>query len=240
MQLVDELSMIYTTCLMCYATFSYSRSRLFSLWLSLGLISLAVFITLYYHYLQDPAFHQNAYAILTAIVLFRAMYVMEGTLKPKVKDGKRMGDEDRVADQREAVRDRKILVTMRIMIVVGLGTFLTGFGIWHLDNVHCGSLRRWRREVGLPWGILLEGHGWWYVSHQSTVDGLTDQDRHLMTGTGAYFYITWGIWLRHCLNAKQDEYELIWPRIYYLPEVVRKSKITSNGDANILDYKKSV
>ncbi len=65
MQLVDELSMIYTTCLMAYATFSYSRSRLFSLLLALFLISLAIFITLYYHYLQDPAFHQNAYAILT-------------------------------------------------------------------------------------------------------------------------------------------------------------------------------
>lgn len=47
--------------------------------------------------------------------------------------------------------------------------------------------------------------------------------RHLMTGTGAYFYITWGIWLRHCLNGKQDEYELQWPSLFFsLPLVVRK------------------
>lgn len=68
MQLVDELSMIYTTCLMCYATFSYSKSRQYAFTLALGLISLALFITLYYHYLQDPAFHQNAYALLTVTV----------------------------------------------------------------------------------------------------------------------------------------------------------------------------
>ena len=46
MQLVDELSMIYTTCLMMYASFSYSRSRAFSTLLGVSLLSLAGSITL--------------------------------------------------------------------------------------------------------------------------------------------------------------------------------------------------
>src|SRR6266536_3252348 len=45
MQLVDELSMIYTACLMCYATFSLSQSRAARQFLGLGLASLAIFIT---------------------------------------------------------------------------------------------------------------------------------------------------------------------------------------------------
>jgi hypothetical protein len=45
MQLVDELSMIYTACLMCYATFSFSQSRVFRQFLAGGLISTAAFIT---------------------------------------------------------------------------------------------------------------------------------------------------------------------------------------------------
>lgn len=45
MQLVDELSMIYTTCVMCFATFTYRRSNLFSAFLGLALIALAAFIT---------------------------------------------------------------------------------------------------------------------------------------------------------------------------------------------------
>jgi dihydroceramidase len=54
--------------------------------------------------------------------------------------------------------------------------------------------------------------------------------RHLMTGLGAYCYIVWGIWLRHCLNGRQDEYQLVWPHLFSLPEIVYvKSRIASNG-----------
>ena len=173
MQLVDELSMIYTPCLMCYATFSSSRSRLFSLYLALFLLSLAIFITLYYHYLQDPAFHQIAYATLTAIVLMRSMYVMEMNLRPRLKQSeseykllhkRSMTADEKLISQGEDRRDRKILGMMWVMIGYGLTSFLGGFLIWSLDNVYCSKLMLWRREIGLPWGILLEGHGWWYVS----------------------------------------------------------------------------
>lgn len=53
--------------------------------------------------------------------------------------------------------------------------------------------------------------------------------RHLMTGTGAYFYIVWGIWLRHCLNGKQEEYDLQWPRLFSVPEVVRTGKVKNRS-----------
>ncbi len=40
--------------------------------------------------------------------------------------------------------------------------------------------------------------------------------------TGAYFYIVWGTWLRHCLNGRQDEFKLEWPSLLFsLPRVVR-------------------
>jgi dihydroceramidase len=42
-----------------------------------------------------------------------------------------------------------------------------------------------------------------------------------MTGIGSYFYIVWAIWLRHCLNERQDEYVLNWPsKFFSIPEVV--------------------
>lgn len=167
MQLVDELSMIYTTCLMNFATFSYGKSRLYSTTLAIGLISLALFITLYYHYLQDPTFHQTAYTILTAVVLFRAMYVMEVNIRPRFRskereaaNPKRRSSTKAVQDQ-EDQRDQQILRTMWKMIAFGLSIFLGGFAAWHLDNVHCSTLLQWRREIGMPWGFVLEGHGWW-------------------------------------------------------------------------------
>ena len=170
MQLVDELNMIYTTCLMCYATFSYSKSRQYSILLAIGLLSLSISITLYYHYLQDPVFHQRAYAVLTAIMLFRSMYLMEFTLRPSLKMSEHqyklqrkrsMTDDEKATSRFNDDRDAHILNRMWNLIAYGLSIFLGGFLIWHLDNKYCSTVRSWRRQIGLPWGIILEGHGWW-------------------------------------------------------------------------------
>lgn len=85
MQLVDELAMIYTTCFMCYATFAYGRSRAFSVLLGFGLLGLAWYITARYYQTQDPQFHQDAYAILTAVVVFSNMFIMEKSVRPALR-----------------------------------------------------------------------------------------------------------------------------------------------------------
>ena len=42
-----------------------------------------------------------------------------------------------------------------------------------------------------------------------------------MTGVGAYFYLVWGVWLRHVLNERQHEYGVRWPSMLWtLPEIV--------------------
>ena len=157
---------------MCYACFSYSHSVPFRIFLAIFLTALAVFITLYYHYLQDPVFHQNAYALLTSLVILRSMYIMETTLRPKWRHSL---EEDRLHREKEGlpvpskerqeyenVRDIKTLKTMWFMVVFGITVFLGGFLIWNLDNHFCPNIRRWRKVIGLPWGLFLEGHGWWY------------------------------------------------------------------------------
>lgn len=233
MQLVDELSMIYTTCLMFWATFEYGRAQPIPIILAIFTASLALFITGYYHYLQDPTFHQNAYAILTALVLFRSMFVMEMNIRPyfkrrhqmhvKVQKSDVMGQAEKREEARKDQRDGEIIKQMWIMIAVGLSVFLGGFAIWNLDNNYCSKLIRWRREIGLPWGIVLEGHGWW----------------HLMTGLGAYFYIVWGIWLRHCLNGEADEYEMVWPSWFTsIPRVMRRQQPPAMNGATIGNVKK--
>jgi dihydroceramidase len=50
-----------------------------------------------------------------------------------------------------------------------------------------------------------------------------------MTGTGAYYYIVWGVWLRHHLNYRQDEYELVWPNFWTVPDVVKVGSATKGG-----------
>jgi len=45
MQLADELPMIYTTCIMGFAVFSYSTSRRSSILIGSALVALAILIT---------------------------------------------------------------------------------------------------------------------------------------------------------------------------------------------------
>jgi dihydroceramidase len=212
-QLVDELNMIYTTCLMAYASLSYSRPTAQQVALGVFLVLFCAFTTLYYHYLQDPLFHQNVYAALTVFIVFRSIYDMERSLRPYFRKSR---EEDRLQRKRnnlpvktkqeqdhDNARDVQILKEMWILVGFGLAVFLGGFGIWGVDNIYCSTLRRWRRQVGMPWGFVLEGHGWW----------------HLMTGIGAYCYIVWGIHLRHVLNGDQDKFEMVWPHLWTLPEI---------------------
>ncbi|CZT46357.1 related to alkaline dihydroceramidase Ydc1 [Rhynchosporium secalis] len=238
MQLLDELAMIYTTSIMFYAIFSHNRSPFACTLLLTLTVGIAAFITLYYHYLQDPLFHQNMFALLTVIVVLRSMFVMERTLRPRFKPllythihsqsqpiahSRSNGNEDvslSVAEKKEEAwkeaRDLAILGMMWKMIACGLTSVACGFLIWNLDNAYCSTLRRWRREVGLPWGVLLEGHGWW----------------HIMTGIAAYFNLTWAVWLRYCMDGRQDEVELEWPSLWgSVPVVMRRC----DGDGNAME-----
>lgn len=215
-QLFDELNMIYTTCLMLWASLSHFRPLSTQIFLAVALVVFCIFVTLYYHYLQDPTFHQNVYAALTCFIVIRACWTMESSLRPRLRG---TTEADRARKQRSSVadvptatqqryeneRDLTILRQMWTLVVFGVTIFLSGFAIWGLDNKYCADLRRWRRHLGLPWGVLLEGHGWW----------------HLMTGIGAYCYIVWGIWLRRVLNGQQEQYRIHWPRLWTLPEIVK-------------------
>ena len=50
-----------------------------------------------------------------------------------------------------------------------------------------------------------------------------------MTGTGAYCFIVWGIWLRHCLNKRQDEYRLDWSSWFSFPSIVKADQKAGNA-----------
>jgi dihydroceramidase len=160
MQLLDELSMIYLACTTFFAIFSHGQSRQATVSILVFSISLAIFVSVYYHYLQDPVFHQNAFAILTATNIFRGWYQMEHALRPSRRMN-RTEKKNGSAQAREDCRNLHILSEMWMLSLSGVAYIAVGFFIWNLDNIFCGHIRQWRRAMGLPWGILLEGHAWW-------------------------------------------------------------------------------
>ncbi|KAI1814627.1 alkaline dihydroceramidase [Poronia punctata] len=198
MQLVDELAMIYTTFFMLQATFAYGRSLRFSAVLAVTLFATAYFITARYYYTKDPKFHQDAYTVLTALVVFSNMWILEKKLRPslKARDAKR-------PSTTTVPKADEIVSQMWKMVMVGLSIFLGGYLVWILDNTYCNTVRRWRHQIQLPWAVVLEGHAWW----------------HLMTGIGAYYYIVWRTWIQRCLDGDEDKFTLNWPSVFNLPQV---------------------
>ncbi|KAI7765276.1 hypothetical protein LZL87_009805 [Fusarium oxysporum] len=120
--------------------------------------------TAYYHYIQDPSFHQNAFSILFLATVFRSLYTMEAILRPTLSDkyaneSRRSSLSNREARCSPVRRDQVIIREMRWIVAMGFITCAAGIVAWNLDNLRCADLVQWRHQVGLPWGILLEGHG---------------------------------------------------------------------------------
>lgn len=134
---------------------------------------------------------------------------MEAILRPALRE---RCDTPAHADQ--------IMKQMWSMAAAGISFFLVGFFIWNMDNIFCGHLRDVRNTILLPWAVMLEGHGWW----------------HIFTGTGAYYFIIWRIWLTRCLDGNEREFMLHWPSaLTSVPKVVPRPgyapKENSNGRA---------
>lgn len=54
---------------------------------------------------------------------------------------------------------------------------------------------------------------------------LTPSHRHILTGLAAYYQVVSGLYLRYCLDGKQDEVVLHWPRLLTsIPWLERRSK----------------
>lgn len=205
MQLVDELSMINTTLIMWFATFGHKQSVLFNWFLAIFLVSTLITVAGVYHYLGNPVFHQNAYAVLTVIVIGRSWYQVHTKVKTTSPEH---------------------YINMRDMVLLGLASVTAAFTLWNLDTIFCSPITSLRRQVGMPWGFLLEGHAYW----------------HLLTGLGGYYYITYGkrfrrpyydpmtkflfmtgVYLRYVLDQRTDEYEFVWPsRFTSLPYISRR------------------
>jgi len=68
------------------------------------------------------------------------------------------------------ISDLVVRKDVRKLATWGAIVFISGFGIWNLDNALCGSLTQTKRALGMPWSFVFELHGWW----------------HIFTGVGAY------------------------------------------------------
>lgn len=177
-QLLDELPMIYATCVPFWSVFSEFKSQRESILIGVGIFAAANTLTVIYLYFKDPTIHQVSYALLNASIIFKSVRLTQ----------------DHVHD---AGAKRQLHRTM----LFGVAIFILGYFLWNLDIHLCTPIRALRREWGMPYGFVLEGHGWW----------------HILTGTGVYFYVVYEEYLRCFLTGTEKFYNFKW--IFGLPIV---------------------
>ncbi|KAI8081392.1 ceramidase [Halteromyces radiatus] len=142
MQLLDELPMIYVGCIMVYFSVEvYSKAK-YGISLVLFLMGYSAFVTYSYLIINDPVFHQVAYALLVITIVFRSVYIVRHL--------------DRTTYQYEHPR------LVRLLKLAAAG-FILAFGIWNVDNQFCSYLRHFRTTVPYALGALSQLHGWWHI-----------------------------------------------------------------------------
>lgn len=97
-------------------------------------------MTYSYLIINDPVFHQVAYAILVITIVFRSVYLVK-QLPPQTNE-------------------RPHLVHLLRLAAAG---FIISFGVWNVDNQFCSYFRHARTLVPYALGALTQLHGWWHI-----------------------------------------------------------------------------
>ncbi|KAI0462113.1 hypothetical protein LJB42_004200 [Komagataella kurtzmanii] len=171
-QLLDELPMIYVTALPFAYIYGVDKGYCtkVALYVAMALL-MAVLTIIYCSVYKNPVFHQVSYAVLNFGIILRSLVLIQR----HVPDA---------AARRDLYR----------LLGLALGEFLTGFVLWNLDTVYCTYLRQIRRYWNLPFGVILELHGWW----------------HILTALGIYHFILYSEILKVWHEGRQSQYSLLW------------------------------
>lgn len=172
-QLLDELPMIYATCIPFWSVFSTFKDGRGQWVVAGGISAAAALLTAIYLVLKDPTIHQAAYGAMNVVIILKSISL-----------------------SREHVDDPRAKQVLYRMLGTGVGLFGFGYFLWNLDIHFCSFARATRRNWGMPYGFVLEGHGWW----------------HIFTGAGVYCYIVYEEYLRCFLigTAKYYRFTLVW------------------------------
>ncbi len=98
-----------------------------------GLVLYAVLVTYMYLHNKNAVFHETAYGIQVAGIMFLS-YLKSRTAPPRI----------------------------RILFPVAITMYLSAFALWNVDNHLCGHLQLLRAYLGV-FAPVIELHAWWHI-----------------------------------------------------------------------------
>ncbi|XP_071798952.1 alkaline ceramidase 3-like [Asterias amurensis] len=134
MQLLDELPMIWGSCVFLYAFYeSNAKPKSHNYPLAAALLLYAVAVTFIYILTKDPIFHQAAYALQVFGLIFRGLYCV-------------------LINKQEF---------SAFLFVYSIVLYTAGFILWVIDQSFCSQIRQARSDFSVP--AVLQLHGWWHI-----------------------------------------------------------------------------
>ncbi len=152
-------------------------------------VGLTSFIT--YHCLTDEfVMHVILFVSLSVIAVRKTRLLIKGQVK----------DPDRKAK-------------LSSLATFGACSALFAYGLWNIDVNFCPMLTRWKRQLGMPLGILLELHGWW----------------HILTAVAAYTFMALIEFLTCPEHDETHGIGFAWPAKAVLADLVPSKTVETNG-----------
>lgn len=135
MQLLDELPMIYSTCIFVYSLYEcFKQEHTISLCSITLLLIYSVSVSVVYLQWKEPVFHQVMYGALVACLVIRSIFIVTW-----------------------------VYPWLRALCYTSLSVFLLGFVLWNIDNLLCDSLRAARESLPPGVGPVTQFHAWWHL-----------------------------------------------------------------------------
>jgi dihydroceramidase len=136
MQLLDEIPMIYTTCVFIYSLAVVKKGPGAQDKFTMGILFLyALAFTFIYSVNSNPLIMEAMYGFLVFVLLYQAIKLVyyEATMT-----------------------SIKLAITAVILYIVA-------FILWNIDNHFCPHLKRFRDSMSYPVGVISELHAWWHL-----------------------------------------------------------------------------
>lgn len=129
--------MLFNTGIVLHRIFTFSSNTSWTLILSAALTLSLAGVSWYHVTTNEILIHTVTFALMINVIGLKTRALVH----------------DRIPNR--SVRRR-----VRRLARGGAVSFISGFAIWVVDRIFCNYLIRARRAIGMPWGFLLELHGW--------------------------------------------------------------------------------
>lgn len=138
-QLLDELPMLYASCIFIRSLVHSPAKKHHGMLLTAVLVVYAVVVTVIYVRSRDFAFFVTAYGVQVAVIASGSFYhcIRAPT-----------------AEQRTQL--------FRLMLI-SLGFYFNGLVLWNVDNAYCPKIRSLRASLPVALQPLLQFHAAWHV-----------------------------------------------------------------------------